>query len=100
MISKKYKKEKFCENIDKLCDWIYMRQDFDKTLLIRILQGLLDNLNIIMSENNIDDASISEYAQNYLVKYKMLTSAIDKADMILTADILHHEFVEDLLRED
>jgi hypothetical protein len=100
MISKKYKKEKFCENIEKLCDWIYMRQDFDKTLLIRILQGLLDNLNIIMSESNVDDAPMDGYVQSYLAKYKMLTGAIDRADMILIADILHHDFVEDLLRED
>lgn len=100
MISKKYKKEKFCYNIDKLCDWIYMRQDFDKTLLIRVLQGLLDNLNIMVSECSIDKKSMNEYTQNYLAKYKMLTDAVEKTDMILTADILHHEFVEGLLRED
>lgn len=83
-------------NIDIVCDWIYERKDFDLSILLAISKSLLGRLTELTNNGNLSDY----YKNDYLEAYKNLLSAIDEGDMILVADILHHDFVNELLTEE
>ena len=82
------------ENIEKLCNVIYMREKFDASLVMRFMEGLIRYLDNKKTSGNISD----DYVSDYLACFKSLTEAFEENDYILVADILHHDFNERLLK--
>ena len=91
--------DELAENIDKISDWIYQRSDFDHSILVRIFNQLLG----VMSEASEITSNIPEakkYFEIFRDNFSELTAAFENSYLILTADILHYEFVEGLLKWD
>lgn len=78
------------QNADTVSDWIYQRKDFDHEILIRIFNQLIVFLgNTPQKEQEWKDA--------FTQSFSGLTSAYEAKDLILVADILHHDFRSALL---
>ena len=98
---KKIKKEseELAENMDKISDWIYQRQEFDHSVLVRIFNQLLGVMGDV-SENIGNIPETKDYLGIFRDRFTELTSAFESGDLILVADIMHHEFVEGILKWD
>ncbi len=88
--------EELAENIDKVADWIYQRQEFDHAILVHIFNQLLSCMQKMADASDGSDA-FKIYLEMYRQAFSNMTAAYENKDLILTADILHHEFVKELL---
>jgi len=95
----KNESEELAENIDKVADWIYQRQDFDQTVLVRIFKQLLE-LMLDLSKRGDGSDEVMEYLKKYKDSFTGLKTAFESGDLILTADILHFDFVKGSLKWD
>ena len=93
----KTNKKELIKNVNTMADWIYQRVEFDYNILVRIFNQLLEYLSQISNQGG------EKYNNNLLVRYRdrfsEMTTAFEAQDLILVADILHHEFAENLLSD-
>ncbi len=91
--------KELAENMDRISDWIYQRQEFDHSVLVRIFNQLLGVMgDVSESIGNIPETK--DYLTIFRDRFTELTSAFEIGDLILVADIMHHEFVEGILKWD
>ncbi len=91
--------KELAENMDRISDWIYQRQEFDHSVLVRIFNQLLGVMGDV-SENMGNIPETKDYLNIFRDRFTELTSAFESGDLILVADIMHHEFVEGILKWD
>lgn len=84
----------FSRELEKICDCIYQHANFDKEVLGAVFDELGKHLEDIQDSHEVDDS----FLQRYMSACLRLADAYDASDWILIADILHHEFAENLLQ--
>jgi hypothetical protein len=82
-------------SIDKIATDTYQRKEFGSTYVNGAMKELLLLAGIIQ-KLDIDDASKKAILERWNGYFKELGEALEEKDFVLCADILHHEFAQEI----